>query len=233
MAPSCAITHSVFSHKRHAGPFKNISTQHPPLHTGATWCHNQAPCWVCSLSSLLLCIFFFSDFLTMDASCPFLCPCFTSESVFPPEPPWPETLSRSEEWARMSSSYFCCRMFWCPAGEFLKQLTAYESVSCNLLCCTNITIPVDYIFWPWIWFCVCKCLCTGNACGILYTALSVEACGQCFSYYAGLQGVLIVCVSSCNAINEARGGGKLFYSSLQSLLHFLSAFSKALLQAEE
>lgn len=36
VAPSCAITNSIFPHKRHAGPFKNRSTQHPPLHAGTT-----------------------------------------------------------------------------------------------------------------------------------------------------------------------------------------------------
>lgn len=98
VAPSCAITDSVFPHKRHAGPFKNRSTQHPPLHAGATWCHNQAPCWVCSLSSPLSSLSFsLAVLLTMDLSCPFLHFRFTSDPLFPPKPPWPETLNRSKQ----------------------------------------------------------------------------------------------------------------------------------------
>lgn len=81
----------------------------------------------------LLFVFFFSWFsLTMDLSYPFLRPCFTSDPLVPPKSQWPETLNRSVQEATTSAPNFCCSMPRCPAGEFLKQLPGYQSVSCNL-----------------------------------------------------------------------------------------------------
>lgn len=97
--PCCAQTDSVFTHKHHSGPFKNRSTQHPLLHAGVTWCHNQTPCCVRSPGLIFCLLFFIPETFppTMDLSCPLLHFGFTSEPRFLANSPWPETLNSSKQ----------------------------------------------------------------------------------------------------------------------------------------
>lgn len=142
MAPSCATTDSVFPHKHHhTGPFKSRSTQHPLLYAGVTWCHNQAPRWVCSLSSPHISVFLLF-FLTMDLSCPFLSLRFTSDPIFLPKPPSGPGQERTISQDVLPHFLYC--VFCCPAGEFLKQLSAYHSVSRNMCGCVNLTTTVGH-----------------------------------------------------------------------------------------
>lgn len=66
-------------------------------------------------------------FLTMDLSCPFLSLRFTSDPIFLPKPPNGPGQERTI--SQDVLPHFLYRVFCCPAGEFLKQLSAYHSVS--------------------------------------------------------------------------------------------------------